>query len=423
MACSGVAAAATRALVGGSAVAEPLAVAGLVTRTLSEPSMEKHQLLAAQCGAPPKLCKEGKLMRNQTCHSRLNAHAIGSNPAAAASDAAVAPAAPKVSPMQASHQNHNQGKKFFMPKPAAVIGHRGLGSNLGPTNFKTLDGYFAGGVRENTMLAFNTAAAHGADFVELDVQVTKDGTPVIWHDDYIHYMHLGSEEIISKKIRELTIAEFKQLSYMSTVCPKKPVVLMRKFDKKEFKPWVCRQEDQLPTLEEVLRDLPLSIGINLELKFEDDHTVIEEEELRSRISSMMKCIELHSNRRRRIVLSSFSPDACIIVSAMNTIYPVMMLTDAGYYKYPDERRNSIRAAHQLAKNHDLLGVVTYSYVLPDKDLLEDFERDGLHFMSYGERNNDGNFSVEQIEMGIYGLIVDDVRGVHNTITRHLLSAN
>merc|ERR1712118_548470 len=85
-----------------------------------------------------------------------------------------------------------------------------------------------------------------------------------------------------------------------------------------------------------------------------DHTVIEEEELRSRISSMMKCIELHSNRRRRIVLSSFSPDACIIVSAMNTIYPVMMLTDAGYYKYPDERRNSIRAAHQLAKNHDCL---------------------------------------------------------------------
>merc|ERR1711933_554434 len=112
---------------------------------------------------------------------------------------------------------------------------------------------------------------------------------------------------------ELTIAEFKQLSYMSTVCPKKPVVLMRKFDKKEFKPWVCRQEDQLPTLEEVLRDLPLSIGINLELKFED-------EELRSRISSVMKCIELHSNRRRRIVLSSFSPDVCIIVSAMNTIY-------------------------------------------------------------------------------------------------------
>merc|ERR1712087_524473 len=97
-------------------------------------------------------------------------------------------------------------KEYYMPKPASVIGHRGLGSNLGPKGVNTLEGYFAGCIRENTMLAFNAAAAQGADFVELDVQVTKDGVPVIWHDDDIYYMHMNSEEIISKKIRELTIA-------------------------------------------------------------------------------------------------------------------------------------------------------------------------------------------------------------------------
>jgi len=317
-------------------------------------------------------------------------------------------------------------KEYFMPKPASIIGHRGLGSNLGPKGFNTLDGYFAGSIRENTMLAFNTAAAHGADFVELDVQVTKDGVPVIWHDDYIHYQRIDSPEIISKTIRELTIAEFKQISYLSTVSPQKGIVLMRRFDKEssEFRPWVCRQEDQLPTLEEVVRDLPLSIGINLELKFDDEHKVLEKEELRDRILSIMKCINLHSSPLRKIVLSSFSPDACIIASNIktNNVYPVMMLTDAGFYTYPDERRNSIEAAYKLAKDNNMFGVVTYSYILPDEALLESFEKDGLVFMSYGEKNNDNSFSVKQIEMGIHALIVDDVRGIHHTISKHMLTA-
>lgn len=319
------------------------------------------------------------------------------------------------------HQTMN--KEYFLPKPASVIGHRGLGSNLGPKGVNTLEGYFAGSIRENTMLAFNTAAAHGADFVELDVQVTKDGVPVIWHDDFIHYKHFDSEEILSKTIRELTLAEFKQISYLSTVCPKKPIVLMRKFDKKseEFRPWVCRQEDQLPTLEEVLRDLPLSVGINLELKFEDEYKKIEKQELTSRIMSMMSCIRLHSNPFRKIVLSSFSPDACIIVSGMNPVYPVMMLTDAGYYTFPDERRNSIGAAYELAKSNGMFGVVTYSHVLPSQEVLAQFEKEGLVFMSYGEKNNENSHSVKQIEMGIHAVIVDNVMEVHNSISKHILS--
>jgi len=338
-------------------------------------------------------------------------------------------------------------KENFLPKARAVIGHRGLGSNLGPTTSNPL----AGGIRENTLLAFNEAAAAGADFVELDVQVTKDGVPVIWHDDYIHYVvkrrvkergghganggaesasssddegavfpsEAGAGEslrVVSKTIRELTLEEFKQLSYSSTVCPNRDVVLMRKFDKKSFRPWVCSREDQLPTLEEVLRDLPLSLGLNLELKFEDEHSRIPMAELRSRIEAMLDCITLNSDEKRRIVLSSFSPDACVIVSQMKPIYPVMMLTDSGYILYPDERRNSIRAAYDLARKNGLQGVITYSYVLPDATLFSDFKKEGLLFMSYGERNNDGQFSREQMEMGIHGVIVDDVSGVHAALT-------
>ncbi|QDZ25847.1 glycerophosphodiester phosphodiesterase [Chloropicon primus] len=322
---------------------------------------------------------------------------------------------PSLSPSPPS----SKAPECYLPKADAVIGHRGLGSNLGPKSLDTLEGYFAGRIRENTMLSFKTAATCGADFVELDVQVTKDGVPVVWHDDWIHYKHFGEEEkVMTRTIREMTIAEFKQLSYMATVCPERPVVLMRKFDKKsdEFRPWVCRQEDELPTLETVLKGLPIYVGINLELKFEDEHTHVERKELEDRIAAIMACLDQHCSAGRKIVLSSFSPDACTIVSELNPVYPLMMLTDAGVIKYEDERRNSLEAAKKLAVDLKLAGVVLLSHVIPDASMLRDFAAQGLLFMSYGERNNDGAYSLNQLTMGMRGVIVDDVLGVHNAVS-------
>ena len=56
-------------------------------------------------------------------------------------------------------------------------------------------------------------------------------------------------------------------------------------------------------------------------------------------------------------------------------------------------------------------MVLLSNILPTAETLRDFVRDGLLFMSYGEMNNDGKYSLEQLEMGIHGVIVDDVLSV------------
>src|SRR5579859_6338194 len=50
--------------------------------------------------------------------------------------------------------------------PPAIIGHRGA----------------AGLAPENTLAAIRAAAAAGARWVELDVQLTRDGVPVLLHD-------------------------------------------------------------------------------------------------------------------------------------------------------------------------------------------------------------------------------------------------
>lgn len=61
----------------------------------------------------------------------------------------------------------NQANTFDLPP---VIAHRGLSARA----------------PENTLAAVRAAHAEGCHWVELDVQLLADGTPVIWHDAGLH---------------------------------------------------------------------------------------------------------------------------------------------------------------------------------------------------------------------------------------------
>lgn len=96
---------------------------------------------------------------------------------------------------------------------------------------------------ENTLEAFQLAAEMGADGVELDVQLTKDGEIVVAHDERIDRVSDGSGEI-----REFTLEELKQFNFNKT--------------HPEYAQ-VCR----IPTLREVLETLQdTGLIVNIELK-------------------------------------------------------------------------------------------------------------------------------------------------------------
>ena len=65
---------------------------------------------------------------------------------------------------------------------------------------------FSGSYPENTMLAFRKAVEAGADGIELDVQLSRDGVPVVIHDEQVDRTTDGTGWV-----KDLTLAELRKL--------------------------------------------------------------------------------------------------------------------------------------------------------------------------------------------------------------------
>ncbi|MCE9506999.1 MAG: glycerophosphoryl diester phosphodiesterase, partial [Alphaproteobacteria bacterium] len=76
--------------------------------------------------------------------------------------------------------------KLIIPK---VIGHRGAKAYA----------------PENTLASIHTAADLGIEWVEIDVKLTKDGVPIIFHDDELNRCTNGSGLVVETDFK--TIAE------------------------------------------------------------------------------------------------------------------------------------------------------------------------------------------------------------------------
>jgi len=115
-----------------------------------------------------------------------------------------------------------------MKKPPLVIAHRG-GSKRAP---------------ENTISALKNGIRLQADYIEFDLQFTKDQVPVLFHDDVINRTTNGEQNL---RIQDLTVEELKHLDAGS---------------------WFSKEYsgEQIPTLEEVLQELDKQTKFFIEIK-------------------------------------------------------------------------------------------------------------------------------------------------------------
>ncbi|HSJ55392.1 MAG TPA: glycerophosphodiester phosphodiesterase family protein [Anaerolineae bacterium] len=145
----------------------------------------------------------------------------------------------------------------------------------------------------NTLAAFLLARELGADGVELDVQLSRDGTPVVIHDATVEATTDGHG-----RVRAMTLAELKALDAGSW-----------------FDPVYAGQ--RIPTLQEVVDALGPGLLINIELK-----TVSGKDD--GLASAVVRLVE-ENHLLDRVVISSFNPLALWRVRRLNPWIPVGML--------------------------------------------------------------------------------------------------
>lgn len=118
-------------------------------------------------------------------------------------------------------------ERLDTPEAVAVTAHRG-GSPRAP---------------ENTLAAFRDAYAAGADYVELDVQRTRDEAIVVFHDgDFQRMAH------DARRVRDLTLAEVKAIDIGSRRGP-------------------AYVDERAPTLQELITYARGKLKLNIELKY------------------------------------------------------------------------------------------------------------------------------------------------------------
>ncbi|KAB8242537.1 ankyrin repeat-containing protein [Aspergillus flavus] len=325
-----------------------------------------------------------------------------------------------------------------------LVGHRGLGQNTASHSYLQIG--------ENTIESFLLASKQGATIVESDVQLTRDLVPVIYHDFSLsesgtdipihdlnldQFMHasniqsprgdpvsvLGkanaqpiSTQVTSTKPRSRSLTKDHERGTREIRDRMKYTV---DFVSKGFKPNTRGDfiQDSFTTLEELLEELPESISFNIEIKYPRLHEAIEAGvapvaiEINTFIDKALERLFSYGNKKRTIILSSFTPEICILLAIKQQTYPVMFITNAGKPPVTDRemRAASIQSAVRFAKRWNLSGLVFASEALVMcPRLVRYVQRSGLICGSYGSQNNIPENAKTQAAAGIDIIMADRV---------------
>ncbi|CAN7512549.1 glycerophosphodiester phosphodiesterase [Rossellomorea sp. LjRoot5] len=150
---------------------------------------------------------------------------------------------------------------------------------------------------ENTIASYDLAVDMKADYIEIDVQRSKDGELVVIHDTSVDRTTDGSG-----KVGDLTLEEMKSLDAGS---------------------WKGEQfaGEEIPTFEEVLDRYHGKVGILIEMKSPELYPGIEEQ-----VADALKERHLDTPQNEKIILQSFNFDSMKKMDQLLPKVPVGVLS-------------------------------------------------------------------------------------------------
>ncbi|XP_037930882.1 glycerophosphocholine phosphodiesterase GPCPD1-like [Teleopsis dalmanni] len=232
--------------------------------------------------------------------------------------------------------------------------------------------------RENTIASFLRAYEENADLIELDVHLTSDGVPVVYHDFGVRTAPAGvtitdAEQLSLVLIKDISYEELKELRVFSLIKDEPVEYLSHNAEQR-------RTHRVFPKLNEVLEEMPKSLGIDVEIKW-PQHTANGGRQARQSIDKNFFVdkvinIVLSHGCDRVLIFSSFDADLCTMLRFKQNLFPILFLTNGETRKWPlymDLRTRTFEQAINHAQAFELAGTAPHA---------EDFlGSDGMELMS------------------------------------------
>lgn len=255
---------------------------------------------------------------------------------------------------------------------------------------------------ENTLPAFAAAIEAGADAIELDLLVTREGILVIHHDYTINNelcTHMdGSSVFETPLIRELSLAELKQYDFGTKTDP-------------AFPQQVSIPKTQIPTLQELIDFINTyphpnakKIRLNLEIKTNplNPELTLDSAEFAKKVVDLIK----ENNFSNRVYYSSFDPFALADIRKLDSKARIIFLfsPEVLFLVSEGSPESGLKFLLKIASDIKAEALGPDEVLLKNAEALQSLKSYGFRVIAWCI--NDLKRGKELVDMGIDGIITD-----------------
>lgn len=298
------------------------------------------------------------------------------------------------------------------PSVPRFVGHRGMGSSGPHAPWRAL---------ENTPASFLMAALtdQRVNTVELDVQMTSDGKTLVYHDWFLRPgggRDRDADDGVKVPVYAMSFEQF-DTAYRKLNQGVEVSLAIRQLmhERRDIARGVL--EVGARSLRRVSEELPEDVGMMVEVKYpppnvqEENHIPFPEKN-RFVDTVLAEMFAVEKNQRREVVFSSFDPDLCMLLSLKQKNYPVYFLNCETIDKPCEEfdpRCIDVDEGLRFVQAQGLKGMVLFNGILANKPkAVQRIREAGKSVLTYGGTNSNSCFVKKQFELGVNGIIADDV---------------
>ncbi|MFB3162143.1 glycerophosphodiester phosphodiesterase family protein [Neobacillus sp. 179-J 1A1 HS] len=218
---------------------------------------------------------------------------------------------------------------------------------------------------ENTIAAFDKGVEMKADYIEIDVQRSKDGELVIIHDNTVDRTTDGTgyvKDLTFEQIRSLDAGSFKGEQFTG---------------------------EKIPTFDEILDRYHGKTGILIELKSPELYPGIE-----GQVAQKLKERNLDKPQNEKIIIQSFNFESMKITNSLLPKVPIGVLTS-------NRAHTTEQALKEFSTYADYFNP---SYGIVSKELVDQVHSLGMKIQSWTVRSHEAAQFL--LDMNVDGIITD-----------------